>query len=146
MNPDLEIFIDGACKGNPGEAAIGLVINKEGKKIKEVSKAIGEATNNVAEYTAMIYALQEALILKAQRIKIFTDSELLFKQVTGQYDVKSGVLQTLFDQVQHLAEGFAHVELKHIPREKNKEADQLASQALKAKKQVKVVAPTSPDL
>ena len=145
MKPDLEIFIDGACKGNPGEAAIGLVIYKEGKTVKEVSKIIGEATNNVAEYTALIYALQEALILNVRRIKVSTDSELLFKQVTGQYNVKSGLLQTLFDQVQHLAEGFEHVELKHIPREQNKEADQLASKALKTKKQVKVVASSSND-
>ena len=145
MKPDFEIFIDGACRGNPGEAAIGLVIYDDGKKVKEVFKLIGEATNNVAEYTAMIYALQEALMLKAQRIKIFTDSELLFKQVTGQYDVKNGLLQKLFDQVQQLSEGFEHVELKHIPREQNEEADELASKAFKTKKQVKVVASLSND-
>ena len=140
MNGELEIFVDGACRGNPGLAAIGVVIHQDGKCIKTVAKSIGEATNNIAEYTALIYALQEALVLKADKVKIFTDSELVFNQLIGSYQIKNEKLKTLFDQVKHLVRGFKKIEIKNIPREKNKEADKLASDVLK-KKQAKVVAP-----
>ena len=140
MSRSLEIFVDGACSGNPGEAAIGVVILENQTKIKEISKAIGHGTNNIAEYTAFIYALQEALILKADNLKIFTDSELVFKQLTGQYVVKNANLKSLFDQVKHLTQGFKHIEIKNIPREQNKDADKLATQPLK-QKQAKMVAP-----
>jgi len=136
----LEIFIDGACSGNRGEAGIGIVISREGKVIKEISKAIGEATNNIAEYSALIYALQEALILKTKKLKVFTDSELLFRQVTGAYKVKNDKLKFLYDQTQLLMKAFDHVDLNHVRREKNKKADCLATRSLK-KKQAKMVAP-----
>jgi len=135
-----EIFIDGACSGNPGEAGIGIVINHEGKTVKEISKAIGEATNNIAEYSALIYALQEVAALNAKKLRIFTDSELLFRQVTGVYKVKNDKLKFLYDQVQLLMKGFDHVDLNHVRREKNKIADSLATRSL-IKKQTKVVAP-----
>jgi ribonuclease HI len=140
LNNPLEIYIDGACSGNPGEAAIGVVINRHSKKIKELSKAIGVATNNIAEYSALIYALQEALILKATQLKINTDSELLYNQVTGRYKVKNEHLKSLFEQVQHLAEGFQRIEIRHVLRKQNRDADKLASDALK-RKQAKMVAP-----
>ena len=140
MKYQLHIYIDGACHGNPGEGAIGVVLNRERKKIKEISQAIGEVTNNIAEYTALIYALQEALIQKANEILVHTDSELLFHQVTGKYKIKNPKLLLLFDQVQHLSRGFKKVEFKLIPREINKDADKLANQALE-KKQAKMVAP-----
>ena len=144
MSQMLEIFTDGACSGNPGEAAVGVVIKQDGKVLKEISKTIGPATNNIAEYTALIYALQEALILRADSLKIFTDSELMYKQVTGQYKVKHENIKSLFDQVQHLWKGFKHIELIHVLREKNKEADMLATTALKnLKKQAKMVAPST---
>lgn len=136
----LEIFTDGACSGNPGEAGIGVVMNRDGKAVKTISKAIGQATNNIAEYSALIYALQEALVLKAKKLQVFTDSELMFRQVTGVYKVKDEKLKLLYDQVRHLLQGFDHVEIKHVRREKNKKADALATQAIK-KKQTKVVAP-----
>jgi len=136
----LEIFIDGACSGNPGEAGIGIVINRGGKTIKAISKAIGEATNNIAEYSALVYALQEADALKAKKLKVFTDSELLFRQVTGVYKVKNEKLKFLYDQIQLLMQKFDDVDLNHVRREKNKEADGLATRSLK-KKQAKVVAP-----
>lgn len=139
MRDVLEIFVDGACSGNPGPAAIGVVLRQDGKTVKEVSQAIGDATNNIAEYSALVYALQEALVLKADRVKVFTDSELVFSQVNGSYKVKSEHLKFLFDQVQHLKRGFQHVTITHIPREQNKEADKLATTALK--KQAKTVAP-----
>ncbi len=137
---DLRIFIDGACSGNPGEAAVGVVIFRDGEKVKEFSKEIGEATNNIAEYVALVYAMQEALILKAQRVKIYTDSELLFRQVVGRYRVKNQRIKIFFDIVQHLRSGFRYVEIEHIRRERNKEADRLASMALKAR-QAATVAP-----
>jgi ribonuclease HI len=136
----LEIFVDGACSGNPGPAGIGIVINRDGMTIKKISKAIGEATNNIAEYSALIYALQEAMVLKAKKLKIFTDSELLFRHVTGVYKVKNEKLKFLFDQVRHLMQGFDHVDIAHVRRENNKEADKLAAQSLKIK-QAKMVAP-----
>lgn len=140
MKDTLEIYVDGACSGNPGEAGIGVVILSGGKAVKEISKAIGEATNNIAEYSALIYALQEALLLHAKQVKVITDSELLFKQVTGQYKVKNEKLKFLCDQVQRLSSGFDQFDLEHVRREYNKKADRLATDSLK-KKQAKMVAP-----
>ena len=136
----LEIFIDGACSGNPGKAGIGVVINHQGKTVKEVSKAIGDATNNIAEYSALVCALQEALVMKARELQIFTDSELMVRQVTGVYRVKNEKLKVLFDQVRCLMGGFDRVDINHVRREKNKQADKLATDSIK-KKQARVVAP-----
>ncbi len=111
----LDIFTDGACSGNPGPAAIGIVIKSGGETIGTISRPIGEATNNIAEYTALIFALQEALILKAEHVRVFTDSELMYRQIIGQYQVH------------------------HVLRGKNKEADDLAKKAIK-QEQAKVVA------
>jgi len=126
----LTIFVDGACSGNPGPAAIGVVINQGEKRLKEISRSIGEATNNIAEYSALICALQEALILKASDLKVFTDSELVFKQVTGKYKVKNQNMKNLCEQVQQLLRGFQKVDFQHVLREKNKEADRLATSAI----------------
>ena len=139
MSSRLEIYTDGACSGNPGPAAVGVVIVQDGKKIKEISKVIGEATNNIAEYSALICALQEALLLKARQLVIFTDSELMHRQVIGQYKVKNQVIQLLFDQVGQLIGEFESVEINHVPREQNKDADRLATQALKNNR-IKMVA------
>lgn len=136
----LEIFIDGASKGNPGFSAIGIVVCSAGAVVKNISKFIGEATNNVAEYTALIYALQEALILKAKELRINTDSELMFRQLKGIYKVKDAKIKTLFEQAKHLFAGFENIEINQIPREKNRGADKLASKAIK--EQAKVAAPT----
>ena len=135
-----EIYVDGACSGNPGAAGIGVVINAQGKTVKEISKPIGEATNNIAEYSALIYALQEALVMKAAEVKVYTDSELMFRQVTGAYKVKNEKLKFLLDQVRHLMAGFKHIDLCHVRREKNKQADKLATGAIR-EKQAKMVAP-----
>jgi len=129
----LEIFTDGASKGNPGEAGIGVVICHNGEVIKNISQAIGIATNNVAEYFALIYGLQEALILRAGEIVVNTDSELLARQLNQTYKVKNAVLKPLFSQVQHLLSGFNTVKINHIPREKNRGADKLATKAVKLK-------------
>ncbi len=127
----LEAYIDGAAKGNPGPAGIGVVVFSDKKIIKRISQYIGETTNNVAEYTALVYALQEALIQKASSIKIYTDSELLFKQTKDLYKVKDGNLKVLKAQVDHLLSGIKDFDIEYIPREKNIEADKLAQGSIK---------------
>ena len=127
----LEIFTDGGCSGNPGPAAIGVVIRQGAKTIKTLSRAIGQGTNNIAEYTALIVALQEALILKADEVSVKTDSELMCKQVSGAYAVKHENIKPLFDQVKHLVTGFKSFQIAHVPREQNSEADALVRQVLK---------------
>lgn len=145
MSESLEIYIDGASRGNPGEAAIGIVffesvpMASNRKIVKEIAKLIGRATNNVAEYSSLVCALQEALILQAKRVRINTDSELLYYQVLGHYGVKNQNLKVLFDQVQELADRFDRVEFNLIPREENAQADRLANSAFKTpKKSVKI--------
>ncbi len=136
----LELFIDGACSGNPGEAGIGVMIVERDKVIKNISQAIGSATNNIAEYTALIYGLQEALILRADKIRVHTDSELLYNQIRGTYKIKNENLKFLHLQVKHLLGGFKTIKMKLVPREENRKADALATKAIK-KEQAKMVAP-----
>ena len=128
----LEIYIDGASKGNPGPAGIGVVICRTGKTIKNISQYIGEASNNFAEYTALIYGLQEALILKAIYVLVKTDSQLLAKQIKGEYKIKNATLKSLYSQANHLLRGFKNYDIIQIPREENKGADKLASLAIKS--------------
>lgn len=130
-NRSLTTYIDGACIGNPGRAGIGIVIYDEaGKKTKEVSKSIGITTNNVAEYVAFIFALQEGLLLGCrEKITVYTDSELLCKQVNGKYKVKNDNLKILLHLAKHLITGYKTFRIEHINRESNKSADRLASQA-----------------
>lgn len=128
---ELEIYIDGASKGNPGPSGIGVVICRGEETLRNISTYIGEATNNVAEYTALIYALQEALILKAEILKINTDSQLLARQLNKVYKVRHENIIGLYNQALRLLSGFKEVCIKDIPREENKGADRLATQAIK---------------
>lgn len=128
---NLNIYIDGASKGNPGPSGIGVVICEDSQTIKNISSFIGDTTNNVAEYTALIYALQEALMLKAEAIKINTDSQLLYRQLNRIYKVKDSKILALFNQALHLLSGFKQVSINNIPRQNNKGADRLATQAIK---------------
>lgn len=125
----MDIYIDGAAKGNPGPAGIGVIICQDEHVLKNISRFIGRATNNVAEYSALIYGLQEALILKANKLRVWTDSELLCKQIKGEYKVRDVNLKQLFEQVKRLAGGFISFEIHHISRDNNRGADKLASQA-----------------
>jgi ribonuclease HI len=127
----LEIFTDGGCLGNPGDAAIGVVIKDGTKTVKTVALFIGQGTNNIAEYTALIVALQEALILKADEVSVKTDSELMCKQVSGTYAVKHENIKPLFVKVKHLVTSFKSFQITHVPREQNSEADALVRQVLK---------------
>lgn len=129
--PDLTIYVDGACRGNPGPAAIGVVIQKDGETIKEISHAIGEATNNIAEYSALIRGLEEALEKKAQSLQVYTDSELVYKQIMGEYKVKHPNVQPLHMKAKLLMAKFKDLKITHVLRNKNAHADKLATAALK---------------
>ncbi len=126
------IYTDGASSGNPGPSGIGAIIcDSRGQVIKNISEPIGHATNNIAEYSALIYALQETLLLGAKEVIINTDSELLAKQLNRVYKVKDADLKNLFSQVVRLKNSFTHFEINHINREENKGADKLAARAIK---------------
>jgi ribonuclease HI len=127
----LEIYIDGASKGNPGPSGIGVVICRDGQTVKNISRFIGRATNNVAEYTALIFGLQEGLILKSESIKINTDSQLMYRQLKKIYKVKHPNIIGLYNQGLHLISAFKEVSLNFIPREQNRTADKLATKAIK---------------
>ena len=124
-------FVDGASRGNPGPASLGVVLQDlEGKTLKTLSVRIGTTTNNIAEYYALIFALQEAMMLRADELQVYTDSELVAKQFSGEYKIKEPALQQLFLLVTHLRQGFKKLAVSHVPREKNKLADAAANQAL----------------
>ena len=128
---NLSIFIDGAARGNPGPAGIGVVITDSSNNlVKELCKYIGEATNNVAEYSALIFGMEQVIILGANELTINTDSELLAKQLSGEYKVKNDKLKQLYAKVIELLDSFQEVKVNNIPREKNKDADKLANKAI----------------
>ena len=113
----LQIWVDGAARGNPGPSGVGAVgLDGSGKKLFEVSAYIGETTNNVAEYCALICALQQAQRLGRTQASVFTDSQLLARQVNGEYKVKDKQLQWLSALVQNLLEGFHNFRIQSIPR------------------------------
>ncbi len=128
---ELELYIDGASKGNPGPSGVGVVICRDGQTVKNISAYIGCATNNTAEYTALIYGLQEALMLKAEILKINTDSQLLYRQINKVYKIKSPNILGLYNQARHLMSAFKEVLITHIRRENNRGADKLANLAVK---------------
>ncbi len=127
----LEIYIDGASKGNPGPAGIGVVICRKGEVIKNISRYIGTATNNFAEYSALISGLEEALIMKTDAIVVYSDSQLVCRQLNKQYKVKSNSIIGLFLRAQRLLSTFKEFSIKNIPREENRGADKLANLAVK---------------
>ena len=133
---ELAIYVDGASSGNPGPAGVGVVICERGEVIKNISSYIGSATNNVAEYSALICALEEALILKADNIKINTDSQLLYRQIKRLYKVKNPQILVLYSRASHLMSAFKEIEINFINREHNRGADKLAKKAVKTKKTV----------
>ena len=127
----LIINTDGTAEPNPGPAAIGATIKDEqGKVIATISQRIGRATNNQAEYRAIIAALGKALSLGASQVDVRSDSELVVRQLNGRYRVKKASLKPLYQQVKQLSSQFEGFSITHIPREQNTEADRLASMAL----------------
>ena len=127
----ISLYVDGGSRGNPGPAGIGVVmLDEKGNRVKEFNKYIGIATNNVAEYSAAIYGLQEALIKRVDEVELNLDSELVARQLKGEYRVKNSNIKPLFEQALHLMSGFKKIIINHIPREKNKEADKLVNKAI----------------
>lgn len=133
-HPHATIHIDGASRGNPGDAAYAVVIEIPGQSRIEEAGILGKETNNVAEYTALIKALEKAKHLGLGRLTIMSDSELLVKQVNGEYRVKNEDLRFLFDEAKGLMRDFPSVTLRHVRREENKRADELCNEVLDAQK------------
>jgi ribonuclease HI len=128
----LIVCIDGASRGNPGPAAIGVVVFDGRTPVREIGEAIGITTNNVAEYRALLRGLREAASLGARAVRVQSDSELLVRQLTGQYRVKSEALLALYRQVRQRMRHFETVSFRHVPRGQNARADALANRALDA--------------
>jgi len=136
------IYTDGASRGNPGPGSVGVVFcNEKGEIVKTYSNYLGEEiTNNEAEYQAVIHALKKFTALfgkqlaKKSEVEIRADSELLVKQLSGEYKVSNLRIQELFIQLWNLKTDFGKINFKLIPREKNKEADKLANEALDEQK------------
>lgn len=127
----MEIFTDGASRGNPGPAAIGIVFRRKGgEDLAEHSEAIGRATNNVAEYRAVVTALEHCQRWGIRRVHLKLDSELIVRQLLGVYRVKSPELRPLYQQVVFISRGLAEFQVIHVRRELNAHADALANRAL----------------
>ena len=138
------IYVDGAARGNPGPAGAGIFITDDsGKSVVELSKYLGVATNNVAEYNALIFAMEEAIKRGMKDISINTDSQLLARQLGGQYKVKNANLKELHAKITGMLDSFNEVAITHIKREKNQEADRLANEAIDASTKKKKVSSSS---
>ncbi|MBI5574474.1 MAG: ribonuclease HI family protein [Elusimicrobia bacterium] len=128
---ELIIHIDGASRGNPGPSGIGIIVKDiSGEVVKNIKKYIGIATNNTAEYSAFLIALGVAEKFGANKIKIFLDSELVYKQYLGEYRTNDKNLKEYLKKIREKEKKFLSVEVTHIPRENNKEADKLANIAI----------------
>jgi ribonuclease HI len=135
------IYTDGGSRGNPGLAAIGVILtNEKGNMIKEYAEKIGRATNNEAEYEAVIFGLQKSKLIfggkkaKEMQIEMKMDSELVAKQLNGKYKILDRKIEQLFLKIWNLKIDFGEVKFTYIPREKNIEADKLVNKALGSKK------------
>lgn len=126
------IYTDGASSGNPGPSGIGVAIEFEGRTI-EIAEHIGTATNNIAEYSALIRGLQEAIAIGAEEVDIRMDSELAVRQINGQYKVKNQGLKPLYDKAVTLLKSFSRHSARHVRREDNTLADRLSKQGVDAR-------------
>ena len=127
----LIIYTDGSSHSNPGPAGAGVVItDAEGKIIREFSKYLGQMTNNGAEYSAFILGLKEALKLRARNIVIKVDSELVAKQLCGEYKVREESLRPFYNEAKQLMREFKEIEIAVVQRDKNKQADRLANKSI----------------
>ena len=125
------LYTDGAARGNPGPAGAGAVIvNPDGHIVAKVGKFLGESTNNVAEYMGLILGLKRAKAMGIKELEVLADSELLVKQLAGDYAVKAEHLKPLHDEAQQLLKAFSWIEVRHIPREENAQADAMSNRAI----------------
>ena len=132
--PEVFIQTDGASRGNPGESGAGAVIcDSRGRTLKELKQYLGMATNNVAEYRAAILALEKALELGAKRVTLSLDSDLVVRQLRGEYRVREPHLRALHQKAQEVLNRFSQYSILYIPREENRRADQLANEAIDQK-------------
>jgi len=127
------LSVDGAARGNPGQAGAGMVLQSGDGTTHRFGEYLGEATNNVAEYKALLLGMQKAADLGFKELKVRSDSELIIKQLNGLYKVKNPQLQDLYFTAVKIASAFNKVTFTHVPREKNKEADRMANMAIDAK-------------
>ena len=125
-----QLFCDGASRSNPGDASIGVSILLDGKEVETISKKIGIATNNEAEYQALIDGLNYCVDNSIKEIEVFLDSNLVVEQVNKNFKVKAANLKVLNLKVEELIKEFKFIKIKHVYREDNKRADQLANMAL----------------
>jgi ribonuclease HI len=133
-------YTDGAARGNPGESGIGVIFKDEnGTVLKKIHGYIGEATNNVAEYQALLACLKNVPKATCSRLLVHSDSELMVRQLLGEYKVKDPNLKLMFQKVQKLlAKAPYEFEIKHVGRELNKEADQLANLGIDSRKPIRI--------
>jgi len=125
------MFTDGGSRGNPGPAAIGVVIkNKSGETIQKIGKYIGESTNNDAEYKALLEGIGSLKEMKVKSVICFLDSELVVKQLNGLYKVKNANIKTLWKKIKELEKNFGSITYTHVKREKNYEADAIVNDVL----------------
>ena len=131
MSGTIRLFTDGAARGNPGPAGLGLVIEDgEGLRLWGGCRYIGTATNNVAEYLALIDGLKKAAEWRPDRLEVYLDSQLVVEQMAGRYRVKNAILAPLHRQASELAAGLREVTFTHVERARNKGADALANRAI----------------
>ena len=130
-HPKLVLHVDGGARGNPGPAAVGVVLSDpSGAEIATLGETIGEATNNVAEYRALLRGLELAAEHGASAVHVINDSELVARQLTGEYKVKHAVMAELHGQAMALLAGFEAWSIESVPRAQNAQADRLVNQAL----------------
>ncbi|CAN5576633.1 hypothetical protein BH20ACT15_BH20ACT15_10800 [soil metagenome] len=130
MDGPITVNVDGGARGNPGPAAVAAVASVGGEVLAERSEAIGDATNNVAEYRAMLLGISLARELEADEVELIGDSELIVKQVRGEYKVKQEHLRPLRAQVVEALAGLGSWTIRNVPREDNERADALVNEAL----------------
>lgn len=125
------LYTDGAARGNPGPAGAGaVIINPDGHIVAKVGKFLGDSTNNVAEYMGLILGLRRAKAMGIKELEVYSDSELLVKQLAGEYQVKAEHLRPLHDEAKTLLGGFGWIQLRHIEREQNAQADAMSNRAI----------------
>ncbi len=144
-NPsEIVVHIDGGSRGNPGPAAYGVAFETvQGQSVASFGKYIGATTNNVAEYHGLLAALDYALQHQHLRLRVLTDSQLMARQIAGQYKVRSADLLPLFEKAKRLISQFESFSIRHVYREENQEADRLANEAMDAATSGKVLPPSA---